>query len=195
MKKCPFCAEEIQDEAIVCRYCGRDLEPPKPSRAAKRGGSYTVVHEESRKGLRIFLAVFLLLATISLALMFFADYGAKEAEPSRPTYQPQEHPVRILAQSLSADYKANEVSADRMYKGRLLIVTGTVKNIGVDAMDRPYVSLDTGDLIAAVQCFFDRDNERQIVKLSQLRKGQRVTIRGRGDGKLVNVFLKGCVLE
>ena len=43
LRECPFCAEAIQPEAVVCPHCQRDLaEHPAPPLRQRRSGRLTV---------------------------------------------------------------------------------------------------------------------------------------------------------
>lgn len=98
--------------------------------------------------------------------------------------------VDVTPKQLFADYEANEVSADDKYKGKILRVSGTVSKIGKDMLDTPYVEFGVGDAVFGVQCMFDDTGV-----LGSLKKGQKLTVRCKGDGKLGNVILRGCMVE
>jgi hypothetical protein len=102
-----------------------------------------------------------------------------------------ESPITITAEKLIADYEANEVAADGVYKNKLVIVSGTINTIGKDILNTPYVSLKTPGF-TSVQCMF---KDEDVTELSALTKGQRVSIEGRVSGKLMSVLLRGCKLN
>lgn len=136
-------------------------------------------------------AGFLALGAVMWVGVFIVDIGQRSPSQAAETQPEKVAYMTVSAERLIDEYKANEIAADQIYKGKAIQVTGRVDHIGKDIVDSMYITLKSADKLGFVtaQCFFDDD---WAVRLSHLREGDSVTVRGTCDGKFGNVLIKNC---
>ena len=88
--------------------------------------------------------------------------------------------VTISSKDLYNVYDKNEVDAENKYSGKTGMITGRISSIDITG-GKPSVKLIGIDSMSGVICYFD-DNS-QSSKISKLKKGQTITIRGKIRGK------------
>lgn len=113
-------------------------------------------------------------------------------ETSTPEIVEQEEAIEVSARDLYAAYKSNELAAEGQYADHKIRVSGIVKSIGRDIINKAYVSLEGDDIIGVVQCMFDKEEEETIVNL---QKGTNVILEGDDISYLGNVILRNCKLK
>ena len=173
--KCKACNQEIAKGVDKCIHCGKDQ--------------------------RNFFKKHKIITGILVLFLIGIINSALKDDTTTPTNTTNNTPVakqeiealKISAIDLAKQYVDNEVKADKDYKDKLIEVNGKITEIGV-SFGQTYIVLSSGvDFsLTNIQCFFD--DKAEIDKISDLNKGDTVTVQGTVDGKSLNVGVVKCKL-
>ena len=144
-----------------------------------------------------YLRWWMIVIYVVLGLSFLGSLGSKgsSSSVSQGTQQTAPAPtpaISVTAFKMASDYKDNQVAADAKYKDKLVEISGTVDTIGKDALDTPFIAFQTEsqyDIINRIQCMFGKND---IAALSNVVKGQKITLRGTDAGMLGNIIVNDC---
>ena len=102
--------------------------------------------------------------------------------------------INISAEDLYKAYQSNEADADKLYQGKILIVSGAVGDTDTPAAGNAAVTL-TAQKSAAIQCFGFAADQKDAI--SKLKTGQNASVKGKCMGRMMGklVVLEDSVLQ
>ncbi|MEV5120347.1 hypothetical protein MRBLST12_003350 [Stenotrophomonas indicatrix] len=124
-----------------------------------------------------------------------ADAAAKATETAAPAVASDAamapaSALEVTATTMFSDYQDNEIAADGKYKGKALLVSGTVDSISSDFMDKPVVQL------SAKPFGFVQASDLPKDVAASLKKGQKITLACTGNGEVIGFpAVSGCTVQ
>jgi hypothetical protein len=112
--------------------------------------------------------------------------------PPAPISIPPTGVIRISADDLLAQFRADEKAADRVFRDRTVEVTGKAVHVWKTRSGKRVVTFGVvgGLLSPRVECYFEASDDPKVMV------GQTCVIRGRcmGKGMGVGTWLRECVV-